>query len=81
MAKRVGVQGPKVPTTLEAYAQGEEDSPLGNNICCKDKGQFDMVDFPEDEVSVAALYEHTKTHFSRKRNGYQGGQICLLHSE
>ena len=31
---------------------------LGDYLCRKDDEQFDMVDFPDDESSIVALYEH-----------------------
>ena len=31
--------------------------------CRKDEGQFDMVDFPDDEFSLVKLYKHIEKYF------------------
>lgn len=36
---------------------------LGDYLCRKNEGQFDMIDFPDDEFSVVRLYKHIEEHF------------------
>ena len=36
---------------------------LQDFLCRKDEGQFDMIDFDEDEYSIVKLYKHIVTHF------------------
>ena len=40
---------------------------LGDYLCRKNEGQFDMVDFPDDEFSVVRLYKHIEEHFFPSR--------------
>ena len=35
---------------------------LGDYLCRKNEGQFDMVDFPDDEFSVVRLYKHIEKY-------------------
>ena len=36
---------------------------LQDFTCCKDEGQFDMIDFADDEFSIVKLYIHIEKYF------------------
>ena len=49
--------------TVEKKKQKKQKLTLLDYNYRKDEGQFDMVDFSEDEFSVVKLYKHIEKHF------------------
>ena len=49
---------------------------LGDYLCRKSEGQFDIVNFPDDAFSIVTLYEHVEKHsFSSYEIGIEVGRV------
>ena len=55
--------GRKMLKLLNHTVEKKKKLILTDYNCRKDEGQFDMVDFPNDEFSVVELYKHIEMHF------------------
>ena len=55
--------GRKCLKLLNHTSEKKKKLSLGDYLCRKDEGQFDMVEFPDDKFSVVKLYEHIEKHF------------------
>ena len=54
---------------------------LQDFTCRKDEGQFDMIDFGEDEFSIVKLYEHIEKHFMPpEETGIEVGRFFRRHA-
>ena len=56
-------QGREILNLLNHTVEKKKKLTLLDYNCRKDEGQFDMVDFPDDEFSVVKLYKHIEKHF------------------
>ena len=51
---------------------------LQDYLCRKDEGQFDMIEFPEDEFSIVKLYKHIeKNLMPPKESKYEVEGCCF----
>ena len=48
---------------VESHVWEKNTLSLGNPLCHKDEGLFDMVDFPDNKFSIVSLYKHIEKHF------------------
>ena len=48
---------------LKYTVQKKKKLTLLDYNCRKDEGQFDIVEFPDDEFSLVKLYEYIEKHF------------------
>ena len=54
---------------------------LQDFTCRKDEGQFDIVDFADDEFSIIKLYEHIEKYFMPpEETGIEVGRFFRRHA-
>ena len=51
---------------------------LGDYLCRKDEGQFDMIEFPEDEFSIVKLFKHIEENFMPPKDSKYKVEGCFF---
>ena len=55
--------GTGVLQLLNHISEKKKKLTLADYNCCKDEGQFDMIDFVQDEFSIVKLYDQIEKYF------------------